>query len=104
MSSKGVFEELTEALVRVERKVDALAAGGAAGGGEQRMLSISSLARRYDLAHNSVKNLLFRMQSEGFNVQTCKMGNEWRVNGREFDRAFDEMCGEDFLRWRGGEI
>lgn len=96
--SKGVFEELAEAISRVEGKVDALAAGGAACGSEPRMLTFASLAKRYDVAHNTVRELLHRMEAAGFLVRTCKVGQMWRVDVRDFDRAFDAVCGEDFVK------
>ena len=95
--SKGVFEELVDALARVEGKVDALAAGGAAGGSEPRMLTFASLAKRYDVAHNTVRDLLHRMEAAGFFVRTCRVGQTWRVDVRDFDRAFDAVYGEDFV-------
>ena len=96
--SKGVFEDMSEALERVERKVDALVAGGAAGVSEPRMLTFASLAKRYDVAHNTVRELLHRMAAAGFAVETCRVGQVWRVNVAQFDEAFDRLFGEAFVK------
>ena len=96
--SKGVFEELAEAISRVERKVDALACGGSTKGVTVRVASLRDLAKRYSMAKSTLVEMLHRMEAAGFHVETSRVGVEWRVDVAQFDKAYDELCSEEFVK------
>lgn len=97
MKTLGAFEqlgqdvaEIRETCRRLEEKMDGT-------GADARWASIASLAKRYDCAKSTVRELLYDMSAQGFAVATSKIGREWRVDVAQFDRAYDALFRQSFI-------
>ena len=60
-------------------------------------VSIASLAKRYDADRSTIKVWLASMVAKGANIRTAQPGRDWRINRRDFERAFEKHYSKQFL-------
>lgn len=60
-------------------------------------VSLTSLAKRYDADRGTIKVWLANMVAEGANIRTAQPGRDWRINRRDFERAFEKHYSKQFL-------
>lgn len=96
--SLGAFEQLGQDVAEIRetcRRLEASLEGGSRA--DARWASIASIAKRYDCAKSTVRELLCQMAAEGFAVGTSKIGRDWRVDVAQFDRAYDSLFRKSFI-------
>lgn len=60
-------------------------------------VSIASLAKRYDADRGTIKVWLANMVAKGANIRTAQPGRDWRINRRDFERAFEKHYSKQYL-------
>lgn len=79
----------TELLRLVTRAIEQVAAA--------EWVSLPTLARQYDAAKNTVRGWISDMLAKGEQIRTCQAGREWRINRRDFERAFTKHYSKTFI-------
>lgn len=94
----GAFEQLGRDVAEIRgvcRRLEVALEGGELA--DARWASIATIAKRYDCAKSTVRDLLCEMAANGFAVGTSKIGREWRVDVAQFDRAYDSLFRKSFI-------
>lgn len=63
----------------------------------EEWVSIPTLAKQYDANKLTIKAWLADMVAKGEKIRTCQPSRDWRVNRRDFDRAFFKHYGKTFI-------
>jgi hypothetical protein len=63
----------------------------------EEWVSLPTLAKQYDTSNKTVKAWIFDMIAKGEKITTCRPGATWRINRREFDKAFRKHYSKQFL-------
>ena len=63
----------------------------------EEWVSLPTLAKQYDANKKTVKTWIFDMIAKGEKITTCRPGATWRINRREFDKAFRKHYSQIFI-------
>ena len=95
--SNGLFERMEAELVELKLMCQSLVKRVSVPA-DCREASIATLAKRYDCAKSTIRELIYQMENRGFPVVTSKIGSQWRVNVESFDAAYDALFRERFVK------